>query len=303
MLGNRGAAQSELTAKRYTGQYHEAGLAGAEGLYYYNARWYDPALGRFIQADTLVPEPGNPQALNRFAYVYGNPVNYADPSGHAVPIDVGGHLLVHPTTGNIIVASIAGSGLRQIIAQASVGQASAAQRLTEILDRTAGTGQFSGAARLDAAFGKATRTHFQSTGAIKGDAGFAPEFQDDYLYAEQWGFETPASKQTGHFLTAVDMGRSNGWVHSIVGHEQSTDSLLQGGPLVQLVQPAATDIDLFYIAASLDASGYEAERDTVLGMIFDPSSHGDISERRGNSMEDLRLSVRGWRLGGMVETG
>ncbi len=29
-----------------------------------------------------MPEPGNPQALNRFAYVYGNPVNYADPTGH-----------------------------------------------------------------------------------------------------------------------------------------------------------------------------------------------------------------------------
>ncbi len=68
--GNRGAAPSDLTAKRFTGQYQEAGLAGVEGLYYYNARWYDPALGRFVQADTLVPEPGNPQAYNRYAYVW-----------------------------------------------------------------------------------------------------------------------------------------------------------------------------------------------------------------------------------------
>ena len=84
---NRGGAQSDLTDKRFTGQYHESGLAGVEGLYYYNARWYDPALARFAQADTLVPEPGNPQSLNRYAYVYNNPARYMDPSGHDVGID------------------------------------------------------------------------------------------------------------------------------------------------------------------------------------------------------------------------
>jgi hypothetical protein len=31
-----------------------------------------------------VPEPGNPQALNRYAYVYNNPLRYTDPSGHCV---------------------------------------------------------------------------------------------------------------------------------------------------------------------------------------------------------------------------
>ena len=30
----------------------------------------------------MVPEPGNPQALNRYAYAVGNPVRYNDPSGH-----------------------------------------------------------------------------------------------------------------------------------------------------------------------------------------------------------------------------
>ncbi len=40
------------------------------------------ALGRFVQADTLVPEPGNPQALNRYAYTRNSPLRYADPSGH-----------------------------------------------------------------------------------------------------------------------------------------------------------------------------------------------------------------------------
>jgi hypothetical protein len=31
-----------------------------------------------------VPEPGNPQSLNRFSYVLNNPLGYIDPSGHTV---------------------------------------------------------------------------------------------------------------------------------------------------------------------------------------------------------------------------
>ena len=80
--GNRGTPYSEVTTRRFTGQYHEAGLPGGEGLSFYNARWYDPQLGRFISADTIVPVPFEPQSLNRFSYTLGNPINYSDPTGH-----------------------------------------------------------------------------------------------------------------------------------------------------------------------------------------------------------------------------
>jgi len=67
------------TTHRFTGQQEESTI----GLYFYHARWYDPTIGRFAQADTLVPQPGNPQSLNRYAYTLNNPQRYADPSGHA----------------------------------------------------------------------------------------------------------------------------------------------------------------------------------------------------------------------------
>lgn len=63
---------------RFTDQVFDADT----GLYYYGARYYDPQLARFIQPDTVVPNGGGSQALNRYAYSFNNPLNYTDPSGH-----------------------------------------------------------------------------------------------------------------------------------------------------------------------------------------------------------------------------
>jgi RHS repeat-associated protein len=73
------------TRFKYTGQ-REA----ETGLYFYNARWYDPKTGRFIQADTIISNPANPLDWDRYAYTINNPVNYLDPSGHCVVIEEGG---------------------------------------------------------------------------------------------------------------------------------------------------------------------------------------------------------------------
>jgi len=50
---------------------------------FYNARWYDPTIGRFAQADTIVPvQTQGVQAWDRYAYSNNNSVRYIDPSGH-----------------------------------------------------------------------------------------------------------------------------------------------------------------------------------------------------------------------------
>ncbi|MFB5677041.1 polymorphic toxin-type HINT domain-containing protein [Paenibacillus terreus] len=51
-------------------------------LQYLRARWYDPAVGRFINEDTNEGETTNPLSLNLYTYVVNNPLIYMDPSGH-----------------------------------------------------------------------------------------------------------------------------------------------------------------------------------------------------------------------------
>ena len=74
------------TDKKFTGQ-----RLDSTGLYYYNARYYDPVIGRFISPDTTGQNLNDPQSLNRYTYCQNNPLNHTDPTGHAnVAYDDGG---------------------------------------------------------------------------------------------------------------------------------------------------------------------------------------------------------------------
>ncbi|MCP4756138.1 MAG: hypothetical protein GY866_35190, partial [Proteobacteria bacterium] len=81
---HRSAGSNTITHK-YTSQESDE----ESGLIYYNARYYDPNIGRFITADTIVPRADNAQAYNRYSYVVNNPIVYTDPSGHSWLSDIG----------------------------------------------------------------------------------------------------------------------------------------------------------------------------------------------------------------------
>jgi RHS repeat-associated protein len=64
---------------KFTGQE----LDEETGLYYFASRYYDPAIGRFISADSEIPSVTDGQAFNRYSYVRNNPILYTDPTGHS----------------------------------------------------------------------------------------------------------------------------------------------------------------------------------------------------------------------------
>ena len=59
------------------------GTTATTGLYYFNARYYCPQIGRFLSADSVIEQPNTPQALHRYAFAGDNPIRYVDPSGHS----------------------------------------------------------------------------------------------------------------------------------------------------------------------------------------------------------------------------
>ncbi len=78
----RSSSGTISTTYQFTDQRKEVFNGGLDSLYYFQARWYDPYLGRFTQPDSIIPNPYNPQSYDRYAYVGNNPINRVDPSGH-----------------------------------------------------------------------------------------------------------------------------------------------------------------------------------------------------------------------------
>ncbi len=74
------ASGTNPTDYTYTGQYSHTADFGL--MFYCEASLlaYDPSLGRFASADSIVP--AGVQGYDRYAYGLNNPSRYTDPSGH-----------------------------------------------------------------------------------------------------------------------------------------------------------------------------------------------------------------------------
>lgn len=63
---------------QYNGKYFDF----ETGFYYLNARYYNPAVGRFMQEDTYHGQIKNASTLNLYNYCGSNPIAYEDGTGH-----------------------------------------------------------------------------------------------------------------------------------------------------------------------------------------------------------------------------
>lgn len=69
---------ANLNPIRYRGYYYDTDT----GLYYLQSRYYNPQVGRFLNADNQL-STGGMTGINLFAYCGNSPVNRIDPSGEA----------------------------------------------------------------------------------------------------------------------------------------------------------------------------------------------------------------------------
>ncbi len=319
----------------FTGELQDS----ATGLVNLRARWYSTTRGTFTAHRWRTDESDDtaPYSHHGYAYALSNPVLYSDPTGKFAcdPQIFGATWSPSITTLNNDYNDYCNSQrvrMNQVLHVSNptmVIQHNAAGSLVYLftdLDLPGGSGSKAQQMRQNNLSEAAERLEFvlwyTSSGSARhfgipfDDSGFRKELQDSLV----WG-KNPPSNQVGHFLTAVDAGY-NSWgdwrdyfgKSCIVGHEKLGDYQGSQGPgrywhyMIQCDMGGTTDdINSFDAAVQADEKGNYELRDCLISEIlpdlpeiFDRNKP-EYQNRRGNSRQDLRLSIKGWIFGNMIK--
>ncbi len=82
LIGYTSTPITSINLLRYRGYYYDA----ETGFYYLQSRYYDPSIGRFINADSFASTGQGFLGYNMFAYCLNNPVNHIDISGTSAAV-------------------------------------------------------------------------------------------------------------------------------------------------------------------------------------------------------------------------
>ncbi|MBB2947666.1 RHS repeat-associated protein [Actinoplanes lutulentus] len=118
-FGNqRGASYLSQNMQTHTG-FLGATSDDASGFVPLGARFYDPAVGRFLSADPVL-DLTDPQQTNGYTYSHNNPVTHSDPTGMSITLNA-----------SEMAAALAGAGLSA--AQVADAQAMMGKSLTDVI--------------------------------------------------------------------------------------------------------------------------------------------------------------------------
>jgi RHS repeat-associated protein len=285
-------------------------------LLFLRARYYNPVDGRFQSRDTWNGDVNRPLSLNRWMYVEGNPANLVDPLGKN-PNCIGYHGLDYqgcarerflemvsknPATAGknalTLVALFEDKELQTLWWPAAGRTVS--RRLEWLLQMTRG---------IDNNYSPLPFQFLHSNLFGDNDCWFKDELQDNHLYNKKdkegnliWAQGGP-SNQVGHFLTAIALtyfwywGEDDLVLQFIIGHELLGD---MGGHIPQVTTPISEEMKQnFFDAVKADELGNEGKRDELLWEILGFGGEVDANYiefgRIGNSLPDLRLSLKGYR--------
>ena len=126
LLTTSGTMASALGAHnplRYRGYVHDTEL----GLYYLQSRYYNPALGRFINADQYPSTGQGFTGNNMFIYCGNNPVNHCDKNGNSWTL-IGAGIIASVVSGiaNALATATNGGSVEECVMSGLVGMVSGA---------------------------------------------------------------------------------------------------------------------------------------------------------------------------------
>jgi RHS repeat-associated protein len=266
-------------------------------LIYLRARYYNPVDGRFQSRDTWGGSANSPISFNRWNYGYSNPVTTIDPSGKSPACPLGGEACARQRLFEIVYAENPNNGAVSLVKifedseltnlwGAYAGKTSG-RRLEWLLRESKSD------AVLPLYFGI----------AFGSDKCFSEEFRDSNLYPK-WGLDPSQSNQVAHFLSAVGITYYGWSIGGLIGHEQHPDGTAEN--YFSYLTVTDEDYEHFYKAVKYDENGLFSKRDDELwaALHFDDPSleHGDVDPSRvGNSLQDFRLSLKGYRFARWVK--
>jgi RHS repeat-associated protein len=154
---------------RYTGQQWLQEI----DLYYYKARFYSPALGRFLQTDPV----GYQSDLNLYAYVENNPINRTDPPGlvflqvAAGGVNMAAGAIVSFGTGqDITLRNLGTDFMVGLVSGGTLGLAGKFATLAQLTNKTLGRGITAGGGEVVKGIGDEQKSAQQITGLAAGAA-------------------------------------------------------------------------------------------------------------------------------------